>query len=421
MNSTKLIAIDFGSSKISVMAGEVLDSGEIRILSEESKVSDDVKWGIVDKPTGASYKVSELLKLLKNSARIPEITQVSVCLGAKSMKHKTHTISRFVGKSNIVTDDLLADMLNECEKSIQRENIDVLDVIPISYILDGNRQDEPVGKKAVQITANYNIILGHSIIKKELERCFDRTGIIMGYSPLAIEAISTVVLEDHEREAGCAIINFGATTTTLGVYNDGILQHLLVVPLGAKNITKDIQELGISEEHAEKLKCLKGYALERLVENPMYVQIPSENESGVPVRISTKFLSTIIEARLEEILQPIFDVISNLEFTLEEGIIITGGGSKLNNLIEFIEERTGINPRFGDHSDWLSNDTNNKYGDPIFAQLVGTIILTDEYIKQHPEEIAIEQPKKKAKIPGKGLGEKLTNRIFDFFSEETKL
>lgn len=421
MNSTKIISIDFGSSRISAMAGEVLDNGALRILSEESKPSDDIKWGIVDKPTGASYKVSELLKLLKNSARIPEVTQVSVSLGAKSMKNKVHTISRFVGKPNVVTDNLLADMLAECEKNFQREDIDVFDIIPLSYSLDGTRLDEPVGKKATQITANYNVVYGQKIIKSELERCFDRTGIVLGYSPLAIEAISTVLLEDHERKAGCAIINFGGTTTTVGVYHDGVLQNLLVVPLGGKNITKDIQELGISEAHAEKLKCLQGFALERLVENPMYVQIPSEDPAGVPVRISTKFLATIIEARLEEMMAPIVNLISGLKFTLEEGIVITGGGSKMRNIIDLVAEKTGINVRFGDHTDWLSDDTNSKFYEPEFSQLVGTLLLTNEYILEHPEEVAEEEPKKGTKLPRKKLGEKITERIFDFFSDETKL
>ena len=421
MISTKLIAIDFGSSRISAMAAEVLENGAIRILSEESKPSDDVKWGIVEKPTGASFKVSELLKLLKNSARMADISQVSVSVGAKSMKQQTVSISRFVGRPNIVTETLLADMLDECEKKTLKPDIDIYDVIPVSYTLDGKRMDEPVGQNANQITAKYNIIYGHSIIKSELERCFDRTGIILEYNPLTVESLSTVVLEEQEKEVGCALINFGATTTTLAVYHEGALQNLLVVPLGAKNITKDIQELGISEAHAERLKCLKGFALERLVENPMYVQIPSEEEGGSPVRISTKFLSTIIEARLDEILQPIFEIIFKLPFSLDAGIVITGGGSKLNSIVEFITEKSGIYTRFGDHSEWLSDDTDERFYDPCYAQLIGTILLTNEYRKEHPVEITIAEPDKKPKLPKKKFGEKITERIFDFFNDDNKL
>jgi len=421
MISNKLIAIDFGSTSISAMAAEVLENGAVKILSEESKISDDVRWGIVEKPSGASFKVSELLKLLKNSARMHDISQVSVSVGAKSMKQISTSVSRFVVKPNVVTDNLLAEMLDECEHKSKQSDITVFDVIPVSYVLDGKTMDDPVGQTATQITATYHVVFGSSIIKSELERCFDRTGIVLEYSPLSIEALSTVVLEEQEREVGCALINFGATTTTLAVYHDGILQNLLVVPLGARNITKDIQELGINETNAERLKCLKGFALESLVDEPMYIQIASVEDGNPPVKISTKFLATIIEARLDEITQPVFETIANLPFALDAGIVITGGGAKLNNMIEFIAEKTGIYARFGDHSEWLADNTPEKFHDPKYAQLVGTILLTNEFRKEHPVEVTENMPGKEPKIPRKKFRDKIADGFINFFNDDNKL
>jgi len=421
MISNKIVAIDFGSTRISVMAAEVLENGALKIYSEESKPSDDVRWGIVEKPSGASFKVSELLKLLKNSAKISDITHVSVSIGAKSMKQISISISRFVGKPNIVTEELLSDMQEECEHKSQQPETSVYEVIPVSYLLDGKRMDEPVGHKANQITANYHVVFGNSIIKSELERCFDRTGIVLEYSPLTAEALSTVVLEEMEREIGCALINMGATTTTLAVYHEGVLQNLLVIPLGAKNITKDIQELGINESNAERLKCLKGTAMESMVDEPMYIQIAPVEEGNQPVKISTKFLANIIEARLEEILQPVFDVITNLPFSLEAGIVITGGGAKLKNVIDFIAEKTDIYARYGDHSEWLSEDTNEKFRDASYSQLVGTILLTHEFRREHPMEETIKEPEKKPKIQKRRFGEKITEGFFNFFNDDNKL
>jgi len=419
MISNKLIAIDFGSTSISALAAEVLENGAVKILSEESKASEDVKCGIIEKPTGASFKVSELLKLLKNSAKNLDISHVSVPLNAKSMKQISASVSRFVGKPNVVSENLLAEMFDECERKSQQANLTVFDVIPVSYVLDGKKMDDPVGQRAVQITANYNVIIGSSIIKYEVERCLDRTGFMLEYNPLAMEALSTVVLEEQEREVGCALINFGATTTTLAVYHDGILQNLVVVPLGGKNITKDIQELGINETNAERLKCLKGVALESKVEDPIYIQVAAEDAGNPPVKISTKFLATIIEARLEEILQPIFDTISSLNFELQEGIVITGGASKLKYIVEFIAEKTGINARFGDHSEWLSDDTNERFYDPKYAQLVGAILLTHDYRKTHPIEETVKKPEKKPKLPN-GRIDKWAGMFSNFFGEESE-
>lgn len=421
MISNKLIAIDFGSTCISTMAAEVLESGAVKIFSDESKVSDDVKWGIVEKPSGASFKVSELLKLLKNSAKVNDITHVSVSVGAKSMKHISESVSRFVGKPNIISEHLLAEMLEECEKKVQKTDITVFDVIPVSYTVDGIVMDDPIGQNASQISATYNVVYGNSIIKSELERCFDRTGIVLEYSPLAAEALSTVVLEEQEREVGCALINLGATTTTLAIYHEGILKNLRVVPLGAKNITKDIQELGISEINAERLKCLKGFALESLVDEPMYIQIASVEEATPPVKISTKFLATIIEARLDEIMKPIFDTITNLPFKLDAGIVLTGGGAKLTSIIEYIAEKTEIYARFGDHSEWLADKTPEKYHDPKYAQLIGTILLTNEYRKEHPIEVTVNTPGKEPKIPRKKFRDKIADGFINFFNDDNKL
>jgi len=254
-----------------------------------------------------------------------------------------------------------------------------------------------------------------------LERCFDRTGILLEYIPLAVEALATVVFEEIEREVGCALINLGATITTLAVYHDGALQNLLVIPLGAKNITKDIQELGISETNAERLKCMKGCALESKVDDPVYIQIVSVEDENKHVRISTKFLATIIEARLEEILQPAFDLIANLPFELEAGMVITGGGSKLKNIIDFVESKTSLYTRFGDHSEWLSDDTNEKYKNPYYAQLIGTILLTHEYRKEHLVEEKIKEPEKEPKLPKRRFGEKVSEGFFKFFNDDNKL
>lgn len=422
MISTKqFIAIDLGSSRISAMAAEMQENGELKILSEEFKFSDDIKWGIVEQPSGAAFKVSELQKLLQNSAKIPDISMVSVSIGAKSMKHISVSVSRFIGKPNIVSESLLDDMLEECRKKSENADITIFDVIPLYFLLDGKRMDEPVGMKGIQLTAQYHVIYGNSNIKMELERCFDRTGIRLEFTPLTVESLSAALLEDEDRENGCALINFGATTTTLAIYFEGALQHLLVVPLGSKNITKDIQELGISEANAERLKCLKGVSLERLVENPIYVQIASVDDSAAPVKISTKFLATIIEARLDEIMQPIFEVINQFSNSLKAGIILTGGGSKLSNILDFIADKTDINASFGDHSGWLKNDTPERFFDPTYAQLIGTIILTDEYRKEHPVEMTIVDPVKGPKIPKKKPWDKLADGFINFFGDENKL
>lgn len=109
----KYVAIDLGSSKITALAAEVQADNTLKILAVESKPSDDVKHGIIEQLSGAAYKISELTRLIQNSARIHDIDQVSVSVGAKSMRSTSVTISRFVGASKTVSDQLIYEMNEE--------------------------------------------------------------------------------------------------------------------------------------------------------------------------------------------------------------------------------------------------------------------------------------------------------------------
>ncbi len=426
MDKNKYVVIDMGSSRISALATEILESGEIRILSEESKKSDEIKYGVVEHPSKCAFTINELTRLLKNSSRIGEIKKMCVSLNAKTMKNIPLTITHSLGFGKNVTRDILDQMALECETKFNQPEVEVYDIIPLHYELDNIQVEDPIGKKGNILSVSYNVIIGSIYIKEELKRCFDRTTSISldEFMPLGIEALSTALLDDEERKEGCALINFGATTTTLGIYSNGALQHLLVVPLGGKNITKDIQELGISEANAERLKCLKGYALKRMVEQPIRIQIASIEEGVPPVKIDTDFLSTIIEARLTEIMTPILKAIQTTSYELRCGIVITGGGSKLNNIDDFLIEKTQMEVRFGDHSDWLSEDSDQRFYDPVYAQSVGTALLLHEYLQEHPETAqssAKKETKKETNNPKKKFTDKIADRFLKLFEDENYL
>ncbi len=409
MSNKAIVYVDFGGSHISAIAGEVQSNHALRILGELVRPGDDVKSGVVEKITGAAYKVSEITKLLQNSLRWKErISFVSISVNAKSMKHHTVSIEKRI--HNIVTEKLLQDMEAESRNEIKTENVVVFNTIPLAYYIDGKRVEEPLGKKGSELRIDYNLIIGHYLVRETLERTIERTGIAVDYIHLGMEAISTAILDDRDKEDGCAVINFGATTTTLGVYCEGKLQELFVVPLGGLNITRDILELGISFKNAEILKCKTGCAMEKFVEKPMNIQIPSVNPNEEPVKISTAFLAVIIESRLEEMLEPLFNQINSIPYPLHSGIIITGGASKLKNLPEFIEEKTGFHVRMGSHSEWLSEDTDPKFHEPEYSQAVGALLLSNDLYELHKEET------KKAAIGIKLPGRKMLSAISKNFS-----
>ena len=131
MIQNKFVAIDLGSTHISVMAGEVLENGFLRILGLESKPADDIKYGIVEQSSGAAFKLNELIRMRENSARLKDIDYISVSVGAKSMKNIQVSVSHFIGASKIVSEKLINDMNEEAENKIRGENVAIYDVFPL--------------------------------------------------------------------------------------------------------------------------------------------------------------------------------------------------------------------------------------------------------------------------------------------------
>ena len=416
------VVTDMGSSRIAVMAAEVRDDGKVHVLSVESKPSKGMRYGFVEQSSKVAYDIGELVRQLQNSARLPEVRRVCVSLNAKTMKQVPLRLTRSLGFGRTVTAPLVDEMLEECYTKFDQPEVAVYDVVPLYYELDGNRTDDPVGRKGSELRGAYNIIVGNASIRKELDRVFERTAGIKPYDfmPLGVEALSAVLLDDDEREAGVALVNLGDTTTTLAVYAQGALQQLLVVPLGGRHITHDIQELGISEANAERLKCLTGVALKRLVTSPKRVNVPAAEAGASPVKVDTDFLATIIEMRLAEMMSPIFKALEQSPFSLEVGIVLSGGGVKLDGVADFMEEYTGLPVRFGDHSPYLTHDTDERYADPAYARLVGTALLMHDYAEEIPEPSKPE-PNKPPRGGGRGLLGFIKDGMLTLFSDDQYL
>lgn len=418
----RLVAFDFAATGVRAIAARVLEDGSIRVLSSEHRMADEIKHGIIGQPSGTAFNVTSLLKQLQNSAGFQEpITQIATAVGGKSMRIVRASVSRKLNKSKEITNDIIDDMALECEKSYQAKNMLVYDTIPVIYELDGKETENPEGQRAYNIVGHYHLVVGSELMKLQLQKCMERIyNCSVDYISLAAEALAYAVAEEEDRENGCAIINMGDTFTTLAIYRHELLQYLLVVPFGGGNITRDIEEIGISQAHAEKVKRLQGVAAQSFVENEVHIRIPAKNPDDEPLVVPITFLAMIIESRLDEIFNPIFQQLQAFQHEIPNGIIISGGAAKLTNIKEYLEMKTGLPVRTGDHSGWLSDDTPEEYDDLEYAQIIGTIILAHEHKMENREPVESDPPKK-TKNKRKSFTEKITQGIFSFFEDDTEL
>lgn len=426
MEGKQLVALDFAGTGIRAIAAEVTDDDTIRILSHEHRKVDGIKNGIIGQPSGTAFNVAAVLKELQNSAGLRNpIHYLSAAVGGRGMKIIPFTVERTFRKRQLITPELIDEMAHACEQEYKQSGSLVYDVIPLRYIVDGHEMEKPEDQKASSIVGEYHLVVGNEQIKSQLQKCMERIyNAEIDYMPLSAEAFSLAVTSQEEREEGCAVINFGDSSTSLAIFNDSILQHLMVVPLGGQHITRDIEETGISPESAEKLKCLKGVCMQQLIERPVNIKISNRTPGEPPVVLTDRFVALIIEARLDEMMEPIFAELKQRQLELPHGIVITGGGSKLGKLKEYLELRTGLYVRHGDHSHLLSPDGDPRYKNPEFSQLVGTILLAASYRREEQQQspaVKESSQAKKKSDRGKSIGDSITQGIFRFFEDDTNL
>ena len=219
-------------------------------------------------------------------------------------------------------------------------DMDILDVAPQEFKIDNFLPDTPVGVLGNHIEGRFLNIVARASIKNNLERCFEQAKIKIADLLIAPLVTANAVLSESERRSGCALVDFGADTTTISVYKGNILRFMTVLPLGGNCITRDITSLRIEEEEAESLKITYADATyEEEGEEKATCQLEDEERT-----IELGMLNDIIGARVEEIIDNVWNQIqlSGYDDKLLAGIIITGGTANLKNLDEVLRKRTKI-------------------------------------------------------------------------------
>ena len=333
-----IVAIELGSSKMTGIAGKKNLDGSIQVLAvvkEES--SSFIRKGYVyniDKTAQClATIVSKLEKQLKTT-----ITQVYVGVGGQSIRSIRNVISKELPADTVVTQDMVIELM-DANRNMKYPDQEILDAAVQEYKVDSQFQLDPVGIQCNHIEGNFLNILQRKAFYKNLNLCFEAANINVAEMYLAPLALADSVLTEAEKRSGCALVDLGADTTTVSVYSKNVLRHLAVIPLGGNNITKDIASLQMEEHDAEKMKLKYASALtdNSEIDNTLKYSIDQDRQVE-----SRKFVE-IVEGRLEEIIANVWcQVPEELCDKLLGGIILTGGGSNMQNIEKAFSAYTHI-------------------------------------------------------------------------------
>lgn len=390
MEKEIIVGLDIGTTKIACIVGRRNEFNKIEILGYGKTESIGVKRGMVTNIEDTVRSIKSAVQQAEQQSEV-DIKYVNVGIAGQHIKSIQHrgTLIREDADCEITSLEV-EQLVHNMYKLNMAPGEEIMDVIPQDYIIDdedGIRQ--PIGMLGNKLEANFHIIIGQTAAAKNIYKCIKKAG--LEDSELILEPIASAeaVLSDEEKEAGVVLVDIGGGTTDIAIFQDSIIRHTAVIPFGGDIVTEDVKEgCSIIRRHAEELKVKFGSALASENRDDEIVAIPGLR-GRPPKEITLRNLASIIQARMEEIIEHVYYEIKNSGFEkkLIAGIVLTGGGSLLRHIHQLTEFSTGMPTRIGYPNEHLSKELTEEIASPMYATGVGLVI---EGIQRFEAELKIK-------------------------------
>lgn len=370
-----ITGLDIGSSSIRVVVGQKNPNDEkIHILGASETEAEGVSKGVVTSIEEAVTAISSSLEKVERMTGLPVEKAFVGISGTHINSQDSHGVIAVAKADGEIKEEDVERVIEAAQAVATPPNYEILHVIPRSFTVDNQRGiKDPIGMTGIRLEVDAQIIQGLSSQIKNLTKCVYRTGVDIEDLVLGVLAASESCLSKRQKELGVALINLGASTTSLVVFEEGDVLHTKILPIGAGHITNDIAiGLRTSIDLAEKIKLEYGSATPSEINKRDEINL-GELEGGENTVISKKQVAEIIEARLEEIFKMVDKEFQKIDRSglLPAGVVITGGGAKLPDLVEVAKKEFRLPASVGVPRDFIS--AIDKINDPTYTTAMGLI------------------------------------------------
>jgi cell division protein FtsA len=274
----------------------------------------------------------------------------SVCVAIPAWAIFTESIENEIEIGRMPVDDVHINSIMKFDTAKHSHpSMEILHVFPVSYSIDGNDGiHEPIGMIGETLRGVFHVMFAKSSLLKNIKNCLNRNNIGVESFVCSTYASALSVLLDDETTSGLTLIDIGGSTTSISCINDGTMLYLGTLPIGSQNITNDIaMVLRTSKANAERLKILYGVSPETSHYDEEQILVSRIDEYGEEhiQNISKGVLNSIISSRLGEMLNMIESHINDCgaDKLLYQRIVITGGGSRISGLTDFLKSMRHFN------------------------------------------------------------------------------
>lgn len=377
--SNVIAGLDIGTSAVRIVVAEQSSGNKKPIIVGVSTIpSSGLRKGIIVDLEGVATDISNCLEQAERASGV-QINRIVSCINGEhiSLQKSKSVIAVSRADSEISQEDVNR-AIDTAQAVSLPPNKAIIHVIPTSYIVDNEKNiKDPVGMHGMKLEANVLIVSGNYSFIKNLIKVINQSGLDVAEKPFVLAPLAAArsVLGKRQKELGVVLIDIGAETTGMAVYEEGSLLHTKIISIGGAHITNDIAiGLRIAIDAAEKIKRDFGYAVASDISKKDKINLKDYDSQTDDVYISRNYLAEIIEARLEEIFEHVNKELKYIgkDGMLPEGAVLTGGGIKIPGTIDLAKKTLRLPVKIGAINDL--GGIVDKISDPSFATATGIVL-----------------------------------------------
>ncbi len=376
-----IAGLDIGTSKVVAIVGDINADGSLDIVGIGSHQSRGLKKGTVVNIESTVESIQRAIEEAELMAGCQIHSVYAGIAGSHIRSMNSHGIVA-IRDGEVMRPDI-ERVIDAAQAVVIPADQKVLHILPQEYIIDSQEGvKEPLGMSGVRLEAKVHLVTCATNAVQNIEKCIRRCGLETDEIILEQLASSYSVLTEDERELGVCLVDIGGGTTDIAIFTEGAIRHTGVIPVAGDQVTNDIaMALRTPTENAEEIKIKYACALTQLAGTEDTIKVPSVGDRA-PRELSRQSLAEVVEPRYDELFTLVQAELqrSGFENLLAAGIVLTGGTSKMEGVVELAEEIFHAPVRIGapQNVNGLADIVKN----PIYSTGVGLLLYG---LKQHQE------------------------------------
>lgn len=373
------IGLDIGTSKVTCVVGLMEeDSDKPSIIGIGVAPTTGLRRGVI---VDIDETVSSITAAVDEAERVSGIPIHRATISIDGASVRSMNSSGVIAVSHADHEITAEDVhrVEDAATAVQLPaNHEIVQVFPRRYTVDGEAViKDPAGMTGVRLEVESHIVTAHTGALKNLHRVLDQAGVDIEGQVLVPLAAAETVLTRQQRELGVAVVDIGAGTTGVAVFQEGSIVYSGILPIGSGHITNDLAiGLRTNVDTAEQIKLEHAEVTEGISAKADIIKIP---ELGADQNVEKRHLDMIVTARVAEILDMVAVEIrkAGRDIMLPAGVVITGGGANLKGLVPYAKQALKLPVSVGKPKDF--NGLVDRIDDPAFAAPIGLMLSNMQY------------------------------------------